>query len=417
MEFLRNNYLDRLVGSRNNGMIKVITGIRRCGKSYLLFDIFRSHLIKNGFPENRIIGLHFDDPDNADIHDVRSLNAYIKEQTNDTDEFIILLDEIQLIPDFELLLNGLLYRKNLDIYVTGSNSRFLSSDIITEFRGRGDEIRVYPLTFAEYYNTLQGDVTARLREYMYFGGLPLCALMKEDAQKQNYLTSVYTTIYLKDLKERHNIRNSAEFDEVTEFLASSIGTLTNPKKLSDTFRSVKKVSLSPDTITRYTEYLTDAFLIDNSKRFDIKGKKYISTPSKYYFSDCGIRNAVLQFRQFEPTHLMENIIYNELKYRGFSVDVGVVTKHERDKNGNGAIKQLEVDFVANRGFDRYYIQSAYAIPDEEKRQQEEKSLDNIPDSFSKVIITGDNMVPFHKNEKGYTVMNIIDFLLKPEYLK
>lgn len=415
MEFSRDKNLEQLINRMNNGMIKVITGMRRCGKSYLLYNIFRNYLINTGINEDHIICVHLDDYDNAELLDPNRLNAYIKEQILDSENYYILLDEIQLVPDFESLLNGLLYKGNLDVYVTGSNSKFLSSDIITEFRGRGDEVRVRPLTFSEIYSATGGDKRDCLEEYLHFGGMPLCVLARTQEQKQQYLMNLYQTIYLRDLKERHTIDHPEEFGELFEMLASGIGSLTNPKKLSDTFKSVKNSSISPDTVSRYIDYTRDAFIVDKAVRYDIKGKKYISTPSKYYFSDLGIRNAILKYRQYEPNHIMENLIYNELCYRGFEVDVGTVIKNGVNENGNGSKDRLEVDFVANKGYKRFYIQSVYRMDNDEKLAQEQRSLDCIKDSFTKVLIVFDSTMHY-QNEKGYLVIGLLDFLMNTDLI-
>lgn len=411
MEFNRQTYLQKLIDGQGNHLVKVVTGIRRCGKSYLLFNIFNRYLLENDVPSDHIIKIALDTLDNKHLRDAEVLYKYIKEQLTDSKQYYVLLDEIQYVAGFEEVLNSLLHIDNVDVYVTGSNSKFLSSDIITEFRGRGDEIRVQPLSFKEYYQGLGGDKHARLNEYMRFGGLPIVALMENNEKKISYLKEVFDKIYLSDLKQRHKIKNEIEFDELLDILASNVGTLTNAQKLSNTFRSLNKTPINPNTIKNYLDYYTDSFLLSCARRYDVKGKKYISTPAKYYFADVGLRNARINFRQNEPNHIMENIIYNELLCRGFNVDVGVVEIYATNNKGSNVIKQLEVDFVANKGYDRYYIQSAYAFYDESKKQQELASLTNIPDAFERIIVVGDNGLPY-RDEHGYKVINIVDFLLE-----
>ena len=410
MEFKREKYLQQLKSGIDSPLIKVITGIRRSGKSYLLFTLFDRYLKEIGVPEDHIIKIALDDMENIRLREKNALYQHIKGRIVDNNKYFILLDEIQYVNGFEDVLNSMLHIKNADTYVTGSNSKFLSSDIITEFKGRGDEIRVYPLTFKEYYEELGGDKRDRLDEYMRFGGLPIVALMKSDEKKISYLKEVCNKIYLSDLKQRHRIKNQNEFDELFDLLASGIGTLTNAQKLSDTFKTVNHVVVSPNTVKNYIDYFIDAFMISRARRYDVKGKKYISTPAKYYFSDIGLRNARIDFRQIEPTHIMENIIFNELIARGYQVDVGVVEINAHNKFGHGVKKQLEVDFVANKGYDRYYIQSAYSYYDEVKRKQERESLIHIPDSFERIIITGDTGLPY-RDDNGYMIENIIHFLL------
>lgn len=408
--FDRKRYLQQLIDRKNNGLIKVITGIRRCGKSYLLFNIFKNYLLDNGIDENHIISVQLDNVDYEELTDIKKLNKYIKDRITDKGIYYVLLDEIQLVDGFERLLNGLLYLNNVDCYVTGSNSKFLSSDIITEFRGRGDEIRVRPLSFSEYYNSMGGDKKEALDDYMRFGGLPVCVLANNDEQKEKYLIGLFETIYLVDIKERNNVNNSEELDELVNFLSSGIGTLTNPNKLSNAFKSIKGVSISSATINSYIGYLENAFIIEKAMRYDVKGKRYISTPMKYYFEDLGLRNARINFRQYEETHLMENLIYNELRYRGFNVDVGVVEKNEHTEKGFGRKVQLEIDFIATKGYKKYYIQSAYSIENSDKLSQEESSLDLVGDSFQKVIIVM-NTGKKYQNEKGYLIIGLSDFLL------
>ena len=410
MEFNRQTYLQKLINGKGNHLVKVITGIRRCGKSYLLFTLFTRYLAENGIPQDHIIKIALDDIENKPLRNATALYRHIKSLITDKEQYYILLDEIQYVDGFEEVLNSLLHIDNADTYVTGSNSKFLSSDIITEFRGRGDEIRIHPLSFKEYYEGLGGDKHARLDEYMRFGGLPIVALMNDDEKKISYLKNVFDKIYLSDLKQRHKIKNETEFDELLDVLASGIGTLTNAQKLSNTFRTVNHTPINPNTIKRYLDYYTDSFLVSRARRYDVKGRKYISTPAKYYFADIGLRNARLDFRQTEPTHIMENIIYNELICRGYNVDVGVVEIYATNSAGNSVSKQLEVDFVANKGYNRYYIQSAYAFYDENKKQQELASLINIPDAFERIIVVGSGGLPY-RNDHGYKIIGLMDFLL------
>ena len=410
MEFKREKYLQQLVDGMEIPLIKVVTGIRRAGKSYLLFTIFDRYLKEHGVPDDHIVKIALDDMDNIRLRDKEALYRFIKSKITDEGRYYILLDEIQYVSGFEDVLNSMLHIKNADTYVTGSNSKFLSSDIITEFRGRSDEIRVYPLTFKEYYEGLGGDKRDRLEEYMRFGGLPTVALMKSREQKIAYLKEIGDKIYLSDLKQRHRIKNETEFDELLDVLASGIGSLTNAKKLSDTFKTVNHALVNPNTVTKYIDYFIDAFLISRARRYDVKGKRYISTPAKYYFCDMGLRNARIDFRQIEPNHIMENLIYNELIARGFQVDVGVVEINAKNAAGNGVKKQLEVDFVANKGYERYYVQSVYSYYDAEKKEQERASFAHIPDSFERIIVTGDSGLPY-RDDNGYRIDNLIHFLL------
>ena len=406
MEIKRDYYLQKLIDRKENHLIKIITGIRRCGKSYLLNHIFKNYLLETGVNADHIIMVSLDDDDSESLLDVHNLNTYIKSQIKDDDLHYVLLDEIQLVEGFESLLNGLLRKENLDVYVTGSNSKFLSSDIITEFRGRGDEIRVYPLSFSEFYSAYEGSKEDAWQEYYTYGGLPLVLSYKNEIDKMAYLENQRKNVYLNDVIERNNIQNEQDLYTIVEILSSSVGSLTNPLKLANTFKSNNKnTSITDKTIYNYLNCLEDAFLIESTKRYDVKGKKYIETPKKYYFTDIGIRNSFLNFRQQEENHLMENIIYIELKRRGFSVDVGVV--EVRDKSGQ---KKLEIDFVANRGNNRYYIQSALTIDSKEKREQEERSLINTNDFFRKIIIVKDNIKRW-RDEKGIVIMGIVDFLL------
>lgn len=410
MEIKRDLYLNKLIGKINNSMIKVITGIRRCGKSYLLNKLFYGYLIQNGIDKEHIISVSLDSLQNLDLHNPYKLDQYIREKIIDDKKYFIFLDEIQEVDKFVYLLNGLNQIKNVDIYVTGSNSKFLSKDIITEFRGRGDKIQVNPLSFKELYDSLNKDFDEALQEYLIYGGMPMILNIDDDNAKNDYLSDLYTEIYIKDIKERYKIRNDAEMSELLNIISSSIGSLSNPTKLVKTFKSVKNVDISKNTISSYLEIFEESFLIRSVTRYDIKGKKYIDSPKKYYFMDLGLRNARLNFRQIEENHLMENLIYNELKNRGFSVDVGVVPINEKNENGNYTKKQTEVDFAVNKGSNRIYIQSAYRLPDLDKLNQEIKPLINIPDSFKKVIIVRDN-IKLRRDENGIITMSLKEFLL------
>lgn len=413
MEIRRDCYLNKLISKRHNGLIKVITGVRRCGKSYLLFDLFREYLRKSQIPDDHIIEMAFDAYENKKYRDPEIFFPYLAERINDQDQYYVLLDEVQLLGDFESILNSLVRRKNVDVYVTGSNAKFLSKDIITEFRGRGDEVHMYPLTFAEFMSVYEGEKADGWRDYVLYGGIPLVLTFTTPDQKGDFLKSLFEETYISDIIGRNNVRNKAELEELLNILSSSIGSLTNPSKLSATFKSVKHTTISKVTIKRYIDYLEDAFLIDSAIRYDIKGKKYIDTPSKYYFTDLGLRNARLNYRQVEETYAMENIIFNELKVRGYNVDVGVVVMNETDPAGKKIRKQLEIDFVCNKGSKRYYIQSAFAMQDEKKMQQEQRSLVNTGDGFKKIIITKDAIAPLY-NEEGVLVMSVFDFLLNPD---
>lgn len=414
-EIKRNSYLKQLISGKQNGLIKIVTGIRRCGKSYLLFKIFRNHLLEQGVTPDHIISLALDDILNEEYCDPKKLVLYIKENIKDSQIHYVLLDEVQMVDNFVGALNSLLHIDNVDVYVTGSNSKFLSSDIATEFRGRGDEIRIYPLSFSEFLSEYNGDKNDAWRDYITYGGLPLILSLESSQQKSNYLHNLYQTVYLKDLIDRNGIKKSVEFDALTKVMASSIGSPCNPNKLSNTFKSVSNTDLSSITIDNYLGFLQDAFLLEKASRYDIKGKKYIGTLSKYYFVDMGLRNCLLGFRQIEETHLMENVIYNELRSRGYLVDVGVVETRTRTENQGMLRKQLEIDFVVNNGSKRYYIQSALSLPNEEKIEQEMASLKNVSDSFQKIIIVKDNIVPHH-NESGILFINLYDFLLNREIL-
>ena len=413
MEIRRDTYLNKLISKRHNGLIKVITGVRRCGKSYLLFELFREYLRKSQVPDDHIIEMAFDAYENKKYRDPEIFFPYLAERINDQDQYYVLLDEVQLLGDFESILNSLVRRKNVDVYVTGSNAKFLSKDIITELRGRGDEVHMYPLTFAEFMSVYEGEKADGWRDYVLYGGIPLILTFTTPDQKGDFLKSLFEETYISDIIGRNNVRNKAELEELLNILSSSIGSLTNPSKLSATFKSVKHTTISKVTIKRYIDYLEDAFLIDSAIRYDIKGKKYIDTPSKYYFTDLGLRNARLNFRQVEETHAMENIIFNELKVRGYNVDVGVVVMNETDHADKKIRKQLEIDFVCNKGSKRYYIQSAFVMHDEKKMQQEERPLINTGDGFKKIIITKDAIAPLY-SEEGVLVMSIFDFLLNPD---
>lgn len=415
-EIKRNSYLKQLISGKQNGLIKIVTGIRRCGKSYLLFKIFRNHLLEQGVTPDHIISLALDDILNEEYCDPKKLVLYIKENIKDSQIHYVLLDEVQMVDNFVGALNSLLHIDNVDVYVTGSNSKFLSSDIATEFRGRGDEIRIYPLSFSEFLSEYNGDKNDAWRDYITYGGLPLILSLESSQQKSNYLHNLYQTVYLKDLIDRNGIKKAVEFDALTKVMASSIGSPCNPNKLSNTFKSVSNTDLSSITIDNYLGFLQDAFLLEKASRYDIKGKKYIGTLSKYYFVDMGLRNCLLGFRQIEETHLMENVIYNELRSRGYLVDVGVVETRTRTENQGMLRKQLEIDFVVNNGSKRYYIQSALSLPNEEKIEQEMASLTNVSDSFQKIIIVKDNIVPHH-NESGILFINLYDFLLNREILE
>lgn len=416
MEIRRDIYLNKLISKKHNGLIKVVTGMRRCGKSYLLFNLFKEYLLNEGVNENHIIEIAFDSFENRKYRDPEVLFPYLMEKIADNEMYYVLLDEVQMLDDFESVLNSLGRKKNVDVYVTGSNAKFLSKDIITEFRGRGDEVHMYPLTYSEFMSVYDGDKQEGWRDYVLFGGIPLVLGFETADQKSDFLKSLFEETYISDITGRNNIRNKAELEELLNILSSAIGTLTNPSKLSATFKSVKNKSISKDTIIKYIDYLKDSFLIDSAIRYDIKGKKYINTPSKYYFTDLGLRNARLNFRQVEETHAMENIIFNELKVRGYNVDVGVVVMNEVDKNGKKIRKQLEVDFVCNKGSKRFYIQSAYALPDKEKMEQEQRSLVNTGDGFKKIIITKDAVAPLY-NDEGILVMSVFDFLLNPDSME
>ena len=411
----RNMYLDKLIRRKGNGMIKVITGIRRCGKTYLLFELFHQHLLASGVDKEHIIKIALDDRINKKYRDPDVLCEYVHNEIKDEQMYYILLDEVQMVEEFEDVLNSFLHIKNADVYVTGSNAKFLSKDIITEFRGRGDQVHLYPLSFAEFVTGKGIEGHQAWYEFTMYGGLPKMLEIENNEDKSNYLRDIFKETYIKDILERNEVRNQAEMEKLLDYLASAIGGLTNPKKLSDTFKTVKNVSVHPDTIKNYLDYFEDSFLISKASRYDVKGKKYISTPAKYYFTDCGLRNVRINFRQYEETHIMENVIYNELLIRGYYVDVGVVEVTYSDEEKRRLQKQLEVDFVCNQGSRRIYIQSALALPTREKEEQEQMSLRNINDSFKKVIIVKDG--PTHYNEDGILILNLFDFLLKENSLE
>ncbi len=412
MEIKRNQYLQQLIDGKGNHLIKIITGLRRCGKSYLLFNLFPAYLQQNGVPSDHIIKIDLEDIRNTELRSPLALVRYIDKLMTDEKMHYILLDEIQHVEKFEEVLNSYLKIKNADIYVTGSNSKFLSSDIVTEFRGRGDEIHMHPLSFAEYYSAVKSDMAEAWRNYFTFGGLPHLVELNSDQKKIQYLKNLYQSVYKKDLLERHKIGKEHELDELVKIMASSIGSPCNPNKLSNTFKSLKHTELTPHTISSYLGYLEDAFLVEKACRYDVKGKKYINSLAKFYFTDSGLRNALLDFRQQEETHIMENIIYNELRIRGFMVDVGVVEVRKRNSLQVMERRQLEVDFVANLGSKRYYIQSALALPDKEKIKQESASFSNIRDSFKKIIVVKEYIHPWH-TEDGVLILNLFDFLLNP----
>lgn len=416
MNIQRPLYLQKLINRKHNGMIKIITGLRRSGKSHLLFQLYKDHLLQQGVLLNHIIAIDLEDYNQSTLHQPKNLLKHIDSQINSQDWYYIFIDEVQHLKQFEDVLNTLLKRGNLDVYVTGSNARFLSKDVVTTFRGRGDEIHIHPFSFQEFASA-KSDTPYQelLREYMIYGGLPqLCAFTTEE-QKESYLKALFTETYLKDIRERYNILDDGDMEELIDIIASSIGSMQNPLKLQNTFKSVKQSNITSDTIKRYLDHLQDAFLIEKSLRFDIKGRRYISTPQKYYFEDLGLRNARLNFRQFEPTHLLENMLYNELRIRGFSVDVGQVITHHKDEKGVSQRQTLEVDFVCNRGNKRCYIQSAYSMPSYDKIQQELKSLMHIHDNFIKVIVTAD-LTPTHYMDNGVLVINLQDFLTKEDSL-
>ena len=408
MEAKRERYISSLLERRNNGLIKIITGVRRCGKSYLLFNLFKRKLMDLGVHEDHIIALALDDYQHKEFLNPDNLNQYVRTKIVDNGMYYVLLDEIQLVPNFEYLLNGFLHIPNVDIYVTSSNSKFLSTDIITEFRGRGDEVRVFPLSFSEFLSVFDGTETEAWNNYQTFGGMPGLLTINNKDRKVSYLQALFSQTYFQDIVSRYNLRGNEEIEELMDVMASNTGTLTNPLTLTNTFISEKKMRISRDTVASYLHYMQDAFLIEKARRYDIRGQQYIGTPMKYYFVDVGLRNARLNFRQNDYGHIMENVIYNELRMRGLSVDVGMVEINCKE-NGKSKRKQLEVDFVCNRGSQRYYIQSAYSIYDEEKRQQETQSLRYINDSFKKILIQKDSVLPYY-DDNGFLNIGLFDFL-------
>ena len=429
MEIKRDLYLNKMISLKHNGLIKIITGIRRCGKSYLLNELFYNHLIETGVDESHIIRFAFDSADDLSMigesiidmeknkrkADPEKFMEYVRSQIKDHEMYYLLLDEVQLLDCFEAVLNGYLRKKNMDVYVTGSNAKFLSKDIITEFAGRGDEIHMYPLSFSEFMTVYKGDKYEGLSEYMLYGGIPLVVIREGHSNKASALENLFSEIYIRDIQKRNRVKNVSEFEDLLNIVSSSIGSLTNPEKLKNTFRSVKNSKITSATVKKYLDYFEDSFLLESANRYDIKGKSYIETPKKYYFSDMGLRNARISFRQLEQTHAMENVIYNELRMRGYKVDVGVVTVSQKDENGKSVRKQLEVDFVCNLGSKKYYIQSAFSIPDEKKREQETRPFTHINDSFKKIVITKD-IVPSYYDENGILTMNVYDFLIDSKSL-
>ena len=430
MEIRRDYYLNKLIRRKHNGLIKVITGVRRCGKSYLLNTLFYNHLLNNGIKKDHIIRFAFDSADDLYLMgesmiklqsekrkaDPEKFMAYIRSLLSDDGMYYLLLDEVQMLGAFETVLNSYLRKENVDVFVTGSNAKFLSSDIITEFAGRGDEIHMYPLSFSEFMSVFDGDKYEGLSQYMLYGGIPLVALRDTPQDKAALLENLFSEIYIRDIVQRNNVRNIGELEDLLNILSSAVGSLTNPEKLKNTFRSVKKSKITSTTIKKYLDYFEDSFLVESAHRYDIKGKAYIETPKKYYFSDLGLRNARLNFRQSEPTHAMENVIYNELRMRGYRVDVGVIPVTIKDETGKIVRRQLEVDFICNLGSRRYYIQSAYSIPDEAKRKQEIRPFTKIDDSFKKIVITRD-IIPTQYDEDGILTMNVYDFLLNVDSLE
>ena len=415
MVIARDSYLQELIDGKGNGLIKIVTGIRRSGKSFLLFELFHNHLKENGIDGNHIIEVALDDRRFLKLRNPDKMLEYIDEHIKDEKMYYIILDEVQLMESFVDVLNSLLHIRNADVYVTGSNSKFLSKDVATEFRGRGDEIHIYPLSFSEYYSAVGGDKQACWKSYYTYGGLPQLLSLETNLKKEIFLKNLYESVYLKDIIERHKIRNQHEFEELTKVIASSIGSPCNPQKLSNTFKSVKNINIDSKTISSYLSHMEDAFMIEKSVKYDIKGKKYISTLAKYYFQDLGLRNSLLDFRQLEESHIMENVIYNELRSRKFRVDVGMVEVREKDNQNRSLRKQLEVDFVANQGDKRFYIQSALSIPNAEKERQESVSLLHIGDTFKRVIIVKDDIMPYH-NENGFLIIGLFDFLLNKNAL-
>lgn len=415
-EIQRNYYLEQLIKRKGNGLIKIVTGIRRCGKSYLLRRLFKNHLIESGVDEKHIIEMSFDLFDNIEYRNPKVFYSWVKEKLEDNGTYYFLLDEIQLLDEFVSVLNGLADKKNCDVFVTGSNAKFLSKDITTEFGGRGDEVHMYPLSFSEFMTVYNGNKYDGWNEYITYGGIPLVVLAETEEQKMSLLDNLFKETYISDIVKRNKIRNAYEMEALLDVLSSAIGSLTNPNKLQKTFKSVSKSKITATTITKYIEYLEDAFLIEEANRYDIKGKSYIGTPLKYYFMDMGLRNSRINYRQMEVTHSMENVIYNELRMRGFRVDVGNLTIVEKGKEDKLVKKQLEVDFVCNKGSKKYYIQSAYMLSTEEKMNQELRPFSKINDSFKKIVITSDTPKPFY-NDDGILMMNVYDFLLNDNSLE
>ena len=416
MEIKRDSYLEQLKIRKDNRMIKIITGIRRCGKSFLLFVLFKKYLLESGVDNDHIIEIALDGIENEELRDPKKCYHHIKDVMKDDQKYYLLLDEVQFMPRFEEVMNSLLRIRNIDVYVTGSNSKFLSSDIVTEFRGRGDEIRIYPLSFAEFYAAFDGDYDDAWEEYMTYGGLPQVAQFTVERQKAEYLKNIFSNVYIKDVVERNRIQNVDEIGTLVDILASAIGAPTNPTKISNTFKSERGINYSNKTISNHIDYLAEAFLISKANRYDIKGRKYVGANLKYYFSDVGLRNARLNFRQQEPTHILENIVYNELLVRGYNVDVGIVDVFAKNSEGKRVHKQLEVDFVVNQGSQRYYIQVAYDMTSEEKQTQELNSFRNIPDSFKKIVIVNGTKKPW-RNEEGFVIMGMKYFLLNADSLE
>ena len=416
MEISRNQYLNQLIERKNNGMVKIITGIRRCGKSYLLFKLFKNHLLETGVKQDNIIEIALDGIENEELREPKACYTYIKNRLKDDEMYYIIIDEVQFMPRFEEVLNSLLRMSNADVYVTGSNSKFLSSDIVTEFRGRGDEVRIYPLTFAEFFSVYDGDYDDAWNDYMTYGGLPMITGFATEKQKSDYLKNIFENVYMKDVIERNGIQSKDEIGILVDILASAVGAPTNPTKIANTFETERRMTYTNKTISKHIDYLTEAFLISKANRYDIKGRKYIGANLKYYFTDIGLRNARLNFRQQEPTHIMENVVYNELLARGLNIDVGIVEVNAKDDEGKSIRKQLEVDFVVNKGSQRYYIQVAYDMSSEEKQAQEFNSIRHIADSFKKIIIVNGSIKPW-RNEEGFVIMGMKYFLLNPDSLE
>ena len=415
MTIRRDDYLQKLIDREGNGLVKVITGVRRCGKSFLLFRIFREWLVNKGVSPTRIVEIALDDRRNANLRDPDALLREIDERTKGHGRRYVFLDEVQYVPEFEDVLNSLLHSKNVDVYVTGSNSKFLSSDVITEFRGRGDEIRVHPLTFSEFLSRYKGTEESAWQDYCMYGGLPYLMALKKDEDKADYLVRLVNEVYLSDISERHRVRNVQELDELLDILSSGVGSYTNPLKLANTFKTLKGKAISDKTVASYLSYFADAFLVSKASRWDIKGRKYVNSPSKWYFEDIGLRNARINFRQQEENHIMENVIYNELRARGCAVDVGVVEVNERNAKGENVKKLLEVDFVVGRGSSKWYVQSAFEMPDDVKRQQEIRPFKRIPDSFEKIVVVKDAVKPW-RDENGVLTVGIREFLLRRDIL-